>query len=457
MASRRRPSPTTLVFLVLLYLYWAPSCAFSLSFNLNFSDPSAGSSIDVAGDAFINTPPSTLELTRNTRSAGIQNSVGRATYAHKVPLWSNATGEMASFTTTFSFQITPGKDSLSLTCDGMAFFLGHFPVRLEAYGGSLGLLLTNTNGTGDNRIVAIEFDTFFNTRYGDINGNHVGVDINTVNSTASTSTTRQGKNLTSLHVMEATIKYQNDSKMLALDLLIDDALYQVNATVDLRRYLPEEVAVGFFAATGDIAELHQILSWSFSSTLQLESKKEARPPAQPLSIPSFPTISSNNHKMLVPILVSILVPLLFFVGLCSDTKEEEQTMRTAKKSVTTELSSREVWLPAALDGTSKTLMYHELVTTTSSFAEEEKLGRGGFGSVYRGHLTLTLEGAVEGDQDRREVAVKEGVRGRGEDHHQTQSSQPCPTVGLVRQPQGASPCLRACRQEHPSDMSPTYL
>ncbi|XP_037456708.1 L-type lectin-domain containing receptor kinase IX.1-like [Triticum dicoccoides] len=406
MASRRRPSPTTLVFLVLLYLYYAPSCAFSLSFNLNFSDPSAGSSIAVTGDAFISTPPLTLELTRNTRSAGIQDSVGRATYAHKVPLWSNATGEMASFTTTFSFQITPDKDSLPLTGDGMAFFLGHFPSAIprDSYGGSLGLLLTNTNGTGDGRIVAVEFDTFFNTRYGDINGNHVGIDINSVNSTASTSTTRQGKNLTSLHVMEATIKYLNDSKMLALDLLIDDALYQVNATVDLRRYLPEEVAVGFSAATGDITEVHQILSWSFSSTLQLESKKEA----QPLPIPSFPTTSSNNHKTLVPILVSVLVPLLFLV-VCAAVVlgwRRHKRRRANNEDSEEECDDRADLERGVAAGGPRRYVYHELVAATNNFAEEEKLGRGGFGSVYRGHLTLTLAGAVGGDQDRREVAVK---------------------------------------------------
>ncbi|KAF7104461.1 hypothetical protein CFC21_105357 [Triticum aestivum] len=446
MASRRRPSPTTLVFLVLLYLYYAPSCAFSLSFNLNFSDPSAGSSIAVAGDAFIS--PSTLELTKNTRSTGIQNSVGRASYAHKVPLWSNSTSEMASFTTTFAFQITPDKDSLPLTGDGMAFFLGHFPsvIPRDSYGGSLGLLLTNTNGTGDGRIVAVEFDTFFNTRYGDINGNHVGIDINSVNSTASTRTTRPGKNLTSLHVMEATIKYQNDSKMLALDLLIDDVLYQLIATVDLRRYLPEEVAVGFSAATGDIAELHQILSWSFSSTLQLESKKEAAPPAQPLPIPSFPSTSSKNHKTLVPILVSVLVPLLFLVVCVAVVLGwRRHKKRRANEDSEEECDDRADLERGVAAGGPRRYVYHELVAATNNFAEEEKLGRGGFGSVYRGHLILTLAGAVGGDQDRREVAVKvlsaesssqgeEGVRGRGEDHQQTQASQPCPIVGLVRQP-----------------------
>ncbi|KAF7104464.1 hypothetical protein CFC21_105360 [Triticum aestivum] len=402
----RRPPPTTLILVLLLCLYYAPRRAFSLFFDLNFSDPRAGSSIAVNGDALVST--SWLELTKNTRDENIQSSVGRAWYDHKVPLWSNATGEMASFTTTFSFRITPDKDSLPLTGDGMAFFLGSFPSVLPpgSAGGGLGLLPTNTNGTGEGRIVAVEFDTFYNSQYRDINGNHVGIDINSVNSTASTSTARTGKNLTSHHVMEATVKYQNDSKMLAVDLLIDDALYQVSTTVDLRRYLPEEVAVGFSAATGEVAELHQILSWSFSSTL--ESKKEAPPPAEP-PLP-VQTSSRSIHKKLVPILASVLVPLLFLLVCATavlgwrrhkkrraneDSEEECDDRADLEREECLDRADLERGVAA---GGPRRYIYNELVAATGNFAEEKKLGRGGFGSVYGGQLTLAA--AVGG------VAVK---------------------------------------------------
>ncbi|VAI80821.1 unnamed protein product [Triticum turgidum subsp. durum] len=404
MGSRRRP-PTTLVFLVLLLcLFYAPRWVLSLSFNLNFSDPSAGSSMDLAGDASISS--SRLELTKSERNTKIQDSVGRASYTHKVPLWSKATGEMASFTTTFSFLITPDKDSLPDTGDGMAFFLGHFPsvLPLNSTGGSLGLLPYLTNGTGDSRIVAVEFDTFRNEQYADINRNHIGINVNSLNSTAFTDTTTwPGKNLTSLSViMKATVKYQNDSKRLGVDLLIDDALYHVNATVDLSRYLPEEVAVGFSAATGDVAELHRILSWSFNSTL--ESKKEAAPPAEPpLPIPA----SSNNHKKLVPILPAILVTLLFLLVCAAAVLGWRQHKKRRANDDSEEDCDDRADLERGVAAVGpRRYMHHELVTATSNFAEDEKLGRGGFGSVYRGHLTVTLAGAVGGDQDCRAVAVK---------------------------------------------------
>jgi serine/threonine protein kinase len=391
----------------LVFFYCAPRGASSLSFSLNFSDPSVpnrGASIDFTGDAYIS--PSRLELTNNVRGATIQYSTGRASYVHKVPLWSSATGEMTSFTTTFSFQITPDKESLPETGDGMAFFLGHFHSEIppNSNGGSLGLLPAFTNGTGDSRVVAVEFDTFLNPENADTSGNHIGIDVNSVNSTASTDTTTwPGKNLTSPNVMTATVNYHNVSKLLTVDLLIDDALYQVNATVDLSRYLPEEVAVGFSGATGLVAELHQILSWSFSSTLQLGN--DAPPPAEP----PLPRIS-KIRKTTLAILLSVLVPLLFLLVCATVVWWRHKKTRSIRENEDrgTDSDSEEQCVDRAdlergvAAGGPRRYTYRELAAATSNFAEEEKLGRGGFGSVYRGHL-LTIGGDQDGG---RPVAVK---------------------------------------------------
>ncbi|KAI4969687.1 hypothetical protein ZWY2020_000601 [Hordeum vulgare] len=287
MASRRRPT-TALVLASLLCLYHAPRGAFSLSFSLDFSDPGAGSSIVVAGDALVSPPA--LQLTKNSW----------ASYGHKVPLWNGATGEMASFATAFSFRITSEKDILARqTGDRMAFFLGHLPsVAPDSSGAGAGLGLlpafAGGDGTGESRIVAVEFEASLN---------HAGIDVSSVNSTSASAYTTMawpaGKNLTSPHVMEATVKYHNGSRILAVDLVIGGAMYQLNATVDLRRILPEEVAVGFSTANGTaFAALHRMLSWSFSSTLP-ESKREAPTPAEP----PLPTSSSYSHKKVALVLL----------------------------------------------------------------------------------------------------------------------------------------------------------
>ncbi|EMS65212.1 Lectin [Triticum urartu] len=211
MASGRRPT-TALVLTSLLCLYHAPSCVLSLSFTLDFSDPTAGSSIVVSGDALVSPPA--LQLTKNSWASYRSSSAG-----------------------------------------------------------------------GGPAVVTVEFDAF---------PNHVGIDISSANSTASAHTTATwpGKNLTTSSVMEATVKYHNDSRMLAVALLIDGALYQVSATVDLRRNLPEEVAIGFSAG------MHRILLWSFGSTLP-ESKQEASPQ---LAEPPLPA-SSYDHKKIALVLL----------------------------------------------------------------------------------------------------------------------------------------------------------
>ncbi|XP_047057844.1 L-type lectin-domain containing receptor kinase IX.1-like [Lolium rigidum] len=387
------PRHRTTIVLVLLCFYYAPRGASSLSFSFNFTDPlnDGQSFIDHMGDAFFGTPG--LELTRNAHNANTKRSTGRASYKYKVPLWNKATGEMASFTTNFSFRITPDNNSRFMG-DGMAFFLGHFPSEIPSNsdGGGLALLPNSTTRTGQISIVAVEFDTYLNPAYADISGNHVGIDVNSMNSTASTDTTnQQGKNLTSSKVMTATVKYKNDSKLLTVDLLIDGALYQVNTSVDLSQILPQDVAVGFSAATGANGEVHQVLSWSFSSTLQL------------------PT-TGNNHKKTLVILLSVLVPLLLLLvcaaALARRRHKKKRSMRANEDRGTDSGSEEECINRAELQrgvaaGGPKRYSYREIAAATSNFAEEEKLGRGGFGSVYLGHMAL-----VGGEQDRRPVAVK---------------------------------------------------
>jgi hypothetical protein len=81
-----------------------------------------------------------IELTKNENKANVF-SVGRALYARAVPLWDNTTGEVASFSSKFTFQIRPNNNTEVNLCksnlsnsyraaDGMAFFLGHYPLRL---------------------------------------------------------------------------------------------------------------------------------------------------------------------------------------------------------------------------------------------------------------------------------------------------------------------------------------
>jgi hypothetical protein len=264
------------------------------------------------GDANL-TPDIGLIVTPNVRDHNARYSTGRATYGQPVLLWDAATGEMASFNTTFDFQINLYTSTYPGPGDGIAFFLGHvgsgIPVdrsgNVDSGGGSLGLLHAFTNGTGNGTIVAVEFDTFQNPQNADISSSHVGIDINSINSTASTDTTSPTRNLTSGYKMTATVTYENVTRFLAVELNINGTSYYVNTTVDLRRYLPEYVTVGFSASTGDPGERHQILSWSFASTLEVPA------PAPP---PHLTPDNIQHAKKRVVLLTSVLAPLLFLLA-----------------------------------------------------------------------------------------------------------------------------------------------
>jgi hypothetical protein len=320
---------------------------------------------------------------------------------------------MDSFTTTFHFNIMPVGSGLS--GDGLAFFLvppeSGMPAG-DSRGGALGILPRESKYWNDTAsIIAVEFDTFLNPEYDDISDGHIGIDVNSLNSTASTNITSQNNNLKSDFTKMAIVRYNNITKLLVADLNINNTWYNVNKTIDLRKYLPEYVTVGFSAATGSYAELHQILSWSFTSTLQ-------EPPAPaPALLPLTPDSIQNPKKRSVGILIiAVLVPLLFLLA-CAAVLAflVQQQKRKRRRSLggrgvppngssdddndyqEQDDSRAELERGVAASGP-RQYTYRELAAATNNFADDGKLGRGGFGSVYRGKL------AVAGEE--RPVAIK---------------------------------------------------
>nr|CAD1829512.1 unnamed protein product [Ananas comosus var. bracteatus] len=169
--------------------------------------------------------------------------------------------------------------------DGLAFFLSPSPSVLPSFssGGYLGLFNNGTalNST-QNQLVAVEVDTYKN--YWDPSACHVGIDINSINSTVYEdlpNITRSGTRATVSIVYDNTTKYL--SVLLSYDGNPNDTnSFSLSCLVDLKAILPQEVTVGFSAATGAAVELHQILYWNFNSTLERKSNLTiTSPPTQP--------------------------------------------------------------------------------------------------------------------------------------------------------------------------------
>lgn len=218
------------------------------------------------GDALVRPTTGTLELTKVETGNPVSSSLGRALYASPIRIYDNTTNNVASFVTSFSFLI---KAPNRLTAaDGLAFFLAPIDTQPQKPGGFLGLF-KDKDFDKSNQIVAVEFDTFVDEEW-DPQGRHIGIDVNSVNSVKTT-----GFTLANGQVANVFISYEASTKILSASLVFPSrqSSYIVSSVVDLKDVLPEFVRVGFSATTGiseGFVESHDILSWSFESTLSTE-------------------------------------------------------------------------------------------------------------------------------------------------------------------------------------------
>ncbi|CAO1948150.1 unnamed protein product [Urochloa humidicola] len=206
--------------------------------------------------------------------------------------------------------------------------------------------------------------------------------------------------------MVATVRYVNVTGLLALRLVINDTSYYVNATVDLKKYLPERVVVGFSAATGAGGEQHTVLSWTFTSTLQ-EAQVPAPAPAPPPALMTPGNIQPQPKKKRSEgtVIIAVVVPLLVLLACAGALVVVWQKRRRRRRSsggigtsdeddndYQEQASSSRAELERGVAASGpRRYAYRDLAAATNNFAEDGKLGRGGFGSVYRGTLTVAGE------------------------------------------------------------------
>ncbi|RZC87255.1 hypothetical protein C5167_029805 [Papaver somniferum] len=217
---------------------------------------------------------SIIELTRTDANllTNLNGSVGRAIYSEAIQLWDATTGRLTDFDTHFSFIIDGHNETTA--ADGLAFFLAPFGSMLpsDSWGGALGLLTRNVaeQNLATNQVVAVEFDSFKNEW--DPSSDHIGINVNSVVSVATKSlpngSIRDGRKA------NAWVSYNSATKNLSVLLsygdnsIFDGSTSSLSNVVDLSKVLPEQITVGFSAATGVFFEDHKVLSWQFNSTLE---------------------------------------------------------------------------------------------------------------------------------------------------------------------------------------------
>eukprot|EP00250_Pteridium_aquilinum_P005588 c15659_g1_i2 orf=189-2375(-) len=368
--------------------------------------------LTLLGDCFIKS--SNLGLTRDTSVPS--TSAGRALYTEPIQFHDPITNRSASFQTSFSFSIT--NQNPSLAGDGLAFIIVADNTTLGSPGKWLGLVnATNLTRQGRPLFVAVEFDTYLDVGFFDINENHVGVDLGNLLSIAAADVGTLQMDLKSGDVISAWIDYNSTSEVLEVRLSYTGQRPVepfLSASFFLGDYVNEYMYVGFSASTDGSQELHTLYTWSFSAggiDIEFPALEDPSPAPTPIPTPmptplfaeapiytqppspSNESLETHTHSshckspfcMNFAAFLGLSVGsafLLAFIILalmgCAYKVWKAYRQQQASSSYSDSLVSAP-----------RKFTYKELSLATKGFSISRVIGHGAFGSVYKGVLPGT--------------------------------------------------------------------
>ncbi|CAA2985152.1 L-type lectin-domain containing receptor kinase -like [Olea europaea subsp. europaea] len=322
-----------------------------------------------------------LKLTDTTKQGQ-----GHAFYPSPIN-FKNSNGSAYSFSTCFVFAIESRYRELS--GEGMAFVIaptrglqGALPNEF------LGLFNETNNGNSSNHVFAVELDTIKNTEFGDINFNHVGIDINGLESKVSKPAGYYANGNSVFHDLtlfcgkpiQVWVEYDGLAKKISVTLAPLKANKPntplLSLSYDLSPILKQTMYVGFTSTTGPVlSSSHYVMGWSFRMNGIAEG----------LDISRLPKLPSEKSKFL-----TIGLPIISSVILLTAILAVTYYMKWMKKKYAEELEDWE------LEYGPHRFKYKDLYIATKGFRDKELLGSGGFGRVYRGLLpTSKIQVAVK--------------------------------------------------------------
>lgn len=360
-------------FLVICNICCSPSMASSQNVNLEFPLFSLRN-LTLLGDSYLR--DGVVGLTRELEVPS--SSSGSVIYNEPIAFFDPETNITASFSTRFAFSI----ENVNPTSygDGLAFFISHNNQTLGSPGGYLGLV--NSSQLTKNRFVAVEFDTRQDLHFADPDGNHVGLDIDSLISIKTANPMLKAIDLKSGNVITAWIDYVNEQRKMEVFLSYssfkpDQPILTVD--VDLSDYLKDSMFVGFSASTEGSTELHYIDNWTFQ-TLGFHPVRPRIHPHNmsentvPLTPPIPVSNSQNRHNKRIGLGLGIGFPAFFCAVLVAFGLVSVKKWRGLK----TEKS-----LKAELITGPRQFSYRELKSATRGFHQSRILGHGAFGTVYK--------------------------------------------------------------------------
>ncbi|CAN1142616.1 L-type lectin-domain containing receptor kinase IV.2 [Linum perenne] len=268
---------------------------------------------------------------------------------------------------------------------GLAFVIsptrgihGSFPSQY------IGLFNTSNNGNFANHVFAVELDTIQNSEFDDMNDNHVGIDINGLNSKSASPAGYYDSDGNG-DPMQVWVDYDDKGKRISVTLAPVNVAKPKKPLIsypqDLSEILQDTMFIGFSSATCSYLTRHYILGWSFKMNGQAEALSIS-------PLPKLPRIGrepkNSSQVLIIGLVVSCITSLSLVVisGIVYFIKRRRKFAEVL-----------EDW---EVDYGPHRFKFKDLYVATKGFRAKEELGRGGFGVVFKGVLP----------KSKTEVAVK---------------------------------------------------
>ncbi|XP_057983253.1 L-type lectin-domain containing receptor kinase V.9-like [Malania oleifera] len=301
---------------------------------------------------------------------------------------SNST-TVSSFSTTFVFTIAPNDHGLD--GHGLSFVISPTKDLPGIHAGRyLGVFNASNRGNASNHVVVIELDTAHDVELNDVNYDHVGIDINGIESkesayagyylSNSSGDYLQKLKLASGKPIQVWVEYDGTEKeldvtMYPLDINPKPRRPLLTYRQDLSPFMRESnMYVGFSSYARLSSSTLGVSGWSF----KINGK------AQDLNLSRNPQPSSSHKKKKFQLRRSTKILLastniVLLLGLAFIFRKWISPRRNEK-------DFEEVLEEWEVQYGPHRFLYKDLLAATKGFTDKQVLGKGGFGQVYSGIL-----------------------------------------------------------------------